>query len=35
MSHRRRVVMLRRIDPDHGIARYYSPMIELDRFGDA
>ena len=25
--------MLRRIDPEHGMARYYSLMIERDLFG--
>ena len=28
-----RTVMLRRIDPEHGMARYYSLMIERDLFG--
>ena len=28
-----RVVMLRRIDPEHGMARFYSLMIERDLFG--
>ena len=28
-----RTVMLRRIDPEHGMARYYRLMIELDLFG--
>ena len=28
-----RVVMLRRIDPEHGMARFYSLMIEQDLFG--
>ncbi len=28
-----RVVMLRRIDPERGIARFYSLMIERDLFG--
>ncbi len=28
-----RTVMLQRIDPDHGMARFYSLMIERDLFG--
>ncbi len=28
-----RTVMLRRIDPEHGMARFYSLMIERDPFG--
>ncbi len=28
-----RVVMLRRIDPEHGMARFYSLMIERNLFG--
>ncbi len=28
-----RTVMLRRIDPEHGMARFYSLMIERDLFG--
>ena len=28
-----RTVMLRRIDPEHGMARYYSLMVERDLFG--
>jgi predicted DNA-binding WGR domain protein len=28
-----RVVMLRRINPNHGMARFYSLMIERDLFG--
>ena len=28
-----RTVMLRRINPEHGMARYYSLMIERDLFG--
>jgi predicted DNA-binding WGR domain protein len=28
-----RVVMLRRIDPEHRIARFYSLMVEVDLFG--
>ena len=28
-----RILMLRRIDPEHGMARFYSLMIERDLFG--
>jgi len=28
-----RTVMLRRIDPEHGMARFYTLMIERDLFG--
>ena len=33
LSRLQRTVMLRRIDPEHGMARYYSLMIERDLFG--
>jgi predicted DNA-binding WGR domain protein len=33
LSRTERTVMLRRIDPEHGMARYYSLMVERDLFG--
>ena len=33
LSRTQRTVMLRRIDPEHSMARFYSLMIERDLFG--